>query len=197
MKKKRLLCDVDGVLIKWTSNLPFFCMENGIDHRHVLEYYNQYDHADPCEMFKVSNRETAYDLIRRYNAGKYGRYLAPYSDAVEVIPRLAQHVELVIITSFGSSLDHWLNRKFNIEAFFPGCFSDIIVVDVGESKADIVRDMFADPTYDTIGMVDDQRFNLTACPDGKAFFMNREHPETDIPDMYELEKEVMRRVNSK
>lgn len=185
LEKETIVFDVDGVLLKWSSNLPFFALEHGIDPVKVLKAYSVHDHWHPCDLFGVDDTKIAYDLIKRYNSGKYGRYLSAYEDAVSSLYLLAKKYNIVCLTSFGVGTELWLNRKKNLEAFFPKLISHLICIDLGESKVNEMKLLMKE--HKVVAFVDDQLYNIDAikenCPDVLTVHLNRNDPDSQLKDM--------------
>lgn len=199
MKKDIIIFDVDGVLLKWESNLPFFCLKNGIDPVHACKAYSAANHLPADELFGVSDPEIGRELIRKYNLGDTGRYLAAFEDAVAHIHKLSKKYDLVALTSFGVGTEYWLNRKFNLEAFFPNCFKDLICIDLGESKIPYVQDIInkhESLKQKVVAFVDDQSRNTDEIRRWSTMYnknivvvkLNRNCADSDITDMGDLDK---------
>lgn len=200
--KNILILDCDGVLLEWMCNIPFFAAEHGISLKNVLRYYNFHGHASCEEIFQLP-LEHSLKLVKEYNEGKYGRYLKPFNDAVTVVPTLAEELDIVVVTNFGSTLECVVNRKFNLECFYPNCIKNMISLNIHESKENALRGIIDDANQsgvDIIGFVDDQINNLeTANKLGiPAMMLNHFSTEgaCNVPDMprfanfFELDKHL-------
>lgn len=154
MFKETLILDCDGVTLQWESNLPFFALEHGLNVENVLKAFGATEHISPMELFGVPTPELGMEMIALYNEGKFGRYLAPYADAVAGIKTLSKKFNLITLSSYGSNTTAWLNRQKNLQAFFPDCFSEVITIPLGESKVPYVRAI--QDRLQVVAFVDDQ-----------------------------------------
>lgn len=157
MTKPTIVFDVDGVLIQWTSQLPFFCAKNGIDPAFVLKQYTNPTHITASELFGIHNHKIANDLLSRYNM-EHGKYMTAFPDAVENVYKLAKDYNLIALTKFGNTTDHYMIRKFNLETFFPRCFSELITIDGSESKIPYLYEIMGREYV--VAFVDDQLENI-------------------------------------
>ena len=158
-EKPVLVFDVDGVLLHWPSNLPFFARDNGLRLKPVLANYTASIHVAFTEIFGVSNEKVAMGLANKYNLSSHGRYLAAYDDAVDNLYKLNSQYKLVIVTSFGDTVEHYSNRCRNLSAFFPNAFEEVICLGYGVDKSTVFDDI--ERNHGTIvGFIDDQLFNL-------------------------------------
>jgi len=156
--KKTIILDCDGVLLQWESNLPFFALENGLNVENILKAFTATEHLTFNELFGVPNKLIGAELLQRYNEGKFGRYLAPYNDAVVGIKKLSERYNLICLSSFGSTTEAWINRKKNLQAFFPDCFKEVITIPINESKVKYVNHIMK--TVNVVAFVDDQIKNI-------------------------------------
>lgn len=196
LTKPVLILDVDGVLLSWMANLPLFCRSVGLSTKVALQAYSSPVHYDARDLFGTSDLSQAIRLIEQYNTSRYGRYLPAYADAVPVIPRLAEKYTIVCLSAFGSSTEAWLNRRGNLEAFFPECISDLVLVGPGESKKAKLAELLR--VYEQAGVVafvDDQDNYIEQAKDvvagmkynTKVIKLNRDTDQTDIKSFFELE----------
>lgn len=157
--KDTIVTDVDGVLLSWASNLPFFCAEYNLPTDVVIELI--IDERTRCagEIFHC-NREHGDNLVRLYNNSKWFRGLKAYDDALRVINRLKAKYNFVATTAIGSEFQVSINRQSNLNVLFPGAFTEILTCDHTESKGS----MFAhvQEKYDNVVCyVDDLPHHLT------------------------------------
>lgn len=125
--------DIDGVVVSWQSNLPFFAAEHNIPTDRILEMMVDDKFRQMSEIFGCDD-ELADRLMRQYNSSKWIRGLKPYDDALVVINRLKHKYDFVAITAIGKSAESCLNRIANLNILFPSAFVDVMCVDIGESK---------------------------------------------------------------
>ncbi|UJF17783.1 hypothetical protein L0B53_12175 [Vibrio sp. SS-MA-C1-2] len=157
--KKVIVCDVDGVLLKWESNLPFFALDNGINPIPILQHYNAPTHIVLTELFSTSNKKIAQEFAYAYNLSAFGRHLTGYPDAIDEIHKLARDYKLVALTSFGSTQQHYSNRMRNLQAFFPNMFSEVICIDYDVDKTEYFAGI--ESRHGKIeAVIDDQMYNL-------------------------------------
>lgn len=159
MNKPVLGFDVDGVLLKWESNLPFFARDNGLRLKSVLQNYSKEQHVALEQIFGISDHRMAKELAAQYNLSSHGRYLAAFDDAVQHMYKLQDKYKLVIVTSFGDTIGHYTNRCRNLQAFFPNAFEEIICLSHNVPKSNIFPDIERNHGQ-MVGFVDDQLFNL-------------------------------------
>lgn len=125
--------DVDGVVVSWQSNLPFFAAEHNIPTDRILDMMVDEKFRTMSDIFGC-DEELADKLMRQYNSSKWIRGLKPYDDALVVINRLKHKYDFVAITALGKSAECCLNRIANLNILFPSAFVEVMTVDVGESK---------------------------------------------------------------
>lgn len=182
-RRKTIIFDVDGVLVDWASQLPLFCKRCGIDPVLALKHFTAKEHVDVRDLFGVEQRNIAMELLNRYNL-EHGKYMTAFPDAIDFIHKLAKEYNLIALTKFGGTTDHWLIRKYNIETFFPGCFSELVSIDLSESKIGYVMEMQAE--HDVIAFVDDQLENINhikRLPSIQCIHMNRYDERADVKHM--------------
>lgn len=185
--KQTIILDVDGVLIDWASQLPFYCQKNGINPVHALKHYTNPVHVDARDLFGVENTRIALEMMSRYNL-EHGRYMTAFPDAVKNLHLLAKKYNLVALTKFGGTTEHYLVRKFNLQSFFPNLFKELICIDYYESKIPYVQNLVKE--YDVIGFVDDQLENIieiqraTSVP---TVHLNRYDADADIKCIGDIE----------
>lgn len=131
--KPVIATDVDGILIKWQSGLPYFAQKYDLPLDEILKTIANDSFVSPAKLFNCSE-EFASKLLLKYNNSDFIRYLSAYDDALKVINELKKHYDFVAVTALGNSVDAHLNRQFNLSALFPGAFKDIYVCDYNESK---------------------------------------------------------------
>jgi len=157
--KPVLILDVDGVLLKWESNLPFFALDHGIKIKGVLKNYSRATHISFNELFGIKNTPIAQQLMTKYNTSAYGRHLSAFDDAIESVYKLKKKYKLVILTSFGDTIEHYTNRCKNLQAFYPDLFAEIICISYDKPKSTMLKDISI--THGKIaGFVDDQLHNV-------------------------------------
>lgn len=133
MSKPVIATDVDGIIVKWQSGLPYFAQKYNLPVEHILDMMTTEKFIKPAELFDCEE-ELAVKLLLKYNNSDFIRYLAPYADALATVNKLKEKYDFVAITALGNSVDANLNRRFNLNALFPDAFTEIMVCDYDESK---------------------------------------------------------------
>lgn len=133
MSKPVIATDVDGIIVKWQSGLPYFAQKYNLPVEHILEMMTTEKFIKPAELFDCEE-DLAIKLLLKYNNSDFIRYLAPYADALATVNKLKEKYDFVAITALGNSVDANLNRRFNLNALFPDAFTEIMVCDYDESK---------------------------------------------------------------
>ena len=165
MSKPVIVTDVDGIVLRWASGLPFFLAEYNRDTKAAIECNICDDFKTASELFGY-DEETSKKLLVQYNNSKFIKYLQPYTDALNVINELSKDFDFVAITALGTNDTAMLNRIFNLNAFFGGgTFKEVRCVDYNESK--INEYLYVKKKYgnDAICFVDDLAKNLEDCHD--------------------------------
>lgn len=160
--KPVILTDVDGILVQWASGLPYFAQDYGIDTTNILKVITENVFMSPGQMFRC-NEELGLKLMTEYNNSKYIKFLTGYTDAIEVINRLKDKYEFVAITALGTTDQALFNRLYNLNSLFPNAFSDILLVNYGESKTPHYLDVKVKHTKNLLCFVDDLAHNLEDC----------------------------------
>lgn len=131
--KPIITTDVDGVLVKWQSGLPYFAQKYNLPVEHILQMIIDDQFVAPKDLFGV-DEDFAQQLMQKYNCSDFIRYLAAYDDALKVVNALKEKYDFVAVTALGTSVDAKLNRQFNLNALFPGAFLETFVCDHSEPK---------------------------------------------------------------
>lgn len=178
-----ILTDIDGVAIQWQSGLPYFAQKYNLPLEHILNVIIEDKFIPPAEIFDC-HKDLADKLIRKYNSSDFIRYLAPYADSLAVINKLKSKYRFVAVTALGTDVDSLLNRKFNLQALFPGAFEDIFVCGHDESKSVLFRKAKEKYGSNIVAYIDDMPHHVEAayeeldCP---IFWMPR-GPRDSAPD---------------
>lgn len=164
MKSNRpvILTDIDGILVKWQSGLPFFAAKHNMPTDIILEMIVDEKFRDMSEIFGCSD-EFAMKLMTEYNNSSFIRFLAGYDDALVVVNELKKKYDFVGITALGNTPTAALNRIANLNILFPSAFKDLMVVDYNESKTQ--RYLEAKKKYGNriVCFIDDLAHNLEDC----------------------------------
>lgn len=135
--KNIILCDVDGVVLEWTSKLPEFFVSKGMDPTPVLRAHAWGEDISPSDLTELPHEE-AMLLIEEYNSSKYIMYLNPFKDALQVVNLLKKEFEFIAVTAIGHNPMSAEMRMKNLDFWFPGAFRDIHVVGIEDSKKSIL-----------------------------------------------------------
>lgn len=198
MSKPVIVTDVDGIVLRWASGLPFFLAEYNRDTKSAIECNIDDNFRTASELFGY-DEETSKKLLVQYNNSKFIKYLQPYTDALNVINELSKDFDFVAITALGTNDTAMLNRIFNLNAFFGGgTFKEVRCVDYNESK--INEYLYVKKKYgnDAVCFIDDLAKNLEDCHDVfqelPLLHMPRGERETPkckhtfVKDWYEVKK---------
>lgn len=157
-----ILTDVDGILVKWASGLPFFAAKHNMPTDRMVEMIVDETFRDMSEIFGCSD-EFALKLMTEYNNSSFIRFLQGYDDALVVVNELKKKYDFVGITALGNTPTAALNRIANLNILFPSAFKDLMVVDHNESKTQ--RYLEAKKKYGNriVCFIDDLAVNLEDC----------------------------------
>ncbi|MGL6228603.1 MAG: hypothetical protein ACRC3J_05240 [Culicoidibacterales bacterium] len=149
--KKTILVDVDGVLVEWFSQLPFFMSEENISSDVLLSRQNG-KWLSPRDMFGVESKESIA-LVKKYNKSEHIRRLAAYPDAIHHVNILSKEYNFVAISALGTTAACYANRTYNLKALFPN-FGEIMLCDVFGDKRELIKKAAA--KYDVLMYIDDR-----------------------------------------
>lgn len=138
IERKVIVTDVDGILVKWQSGLPYFAQKYQLPISNILSLLVNDSFMAPEDIF-MCERDFAVKLMMKYNNSDFIRYLAPYSDAIYTVNKLKKDFDFVAVTALGNSVDAHLNRQFNLNSLFPGAFKEVLVCDHNESKDELLN----------------------------------------------------------
>ena len=133
--KKVIITDVDGVILKWQSMLPFFAQEKGIDLSEILkcQYTEEFIHTK--DLFKCTP-ERARKLKHEYHNSNWIRHLTAYNDALDVLNSLNKdEYKVIAVTALDNTETALENRSYNLNVLFPGVFSEIHLTDNDKTGA--------------------------------------------------------------
>lgn len=135
-----ILTDIDDVVLDWYSGFKQFLIKNtNIKPPH--EPFN-YDLSINLNV----DKHTASELVNRFNASDEFYDLKPCRDAADLLPVMSSEYKFVAITC-GSSKYFDLNKGYirkaqNLEKYFPGVFSDIIVLPLTADKTETLKQFY-------------------------------------------------------
>ncbi|QJT71804.1 hypothetical protein TH1_122 [Shewanella phage Thanatos-1] len=136
--KPLILTDIDGVIIQWQSALSYFALKHNLPIDRIIQVLTSEEFVSPSDLFNCSDEE-GKKLIELYNSSDFIRYLAAYRDALIVINRMKHTYDFIGVTALGTSIQTKLNRRFNLNALFPGAFIDIKLCEYNDSKSDLLK----------------------------------------------------------
>ena len=135
--KMKLLADVDGVLLDWTSAFEAWLKESqNIDVTNTTDE-TLYDLAQRYGL----GRDQINRLIERFNSSAWIGFIKPYKDAVKVVAELKTnnwHIEC--ITS--SHHDYWASelRRKNLEHWFPHTIRRVRCLPTQSPKDEVLKE---------------------------------------------------------
>lgn len=154
LEKPVIATDVDGILVKWQSGLPYFAQKYNLKTESILELITEDKFVKASQLFQC-DEELANKLMEKYNNSDFIRYLSGYSDAIFTVNRLAKDYDFVCVTALGTEVDAYLNRRFNLNALFPGVFDDIRMCNHNESKQGLLHEVALDYGDRVVAYIDD------------------------------------------
>ena len=157
-----ILTDVDGILVKWASGLPFFAAKHNIPTDLMVQMIVDEKFRPMNEIFGCSD-EFAEQMMTEYNQSSFIRYLSGYEDALVVVNELKKTYDFVAITALGNTSAAALHRMANLNILFPSAFKELMVVNHNESKTQ--RYLEAKKKYGNriVCFIDDLANNLEDC----------------------------------
>jgi uncharacterized HAD superfamily protein len=133
-KDRKILADVDGVLLDWESAYDAWMNERG---------YEVVEPKDYKQFIRYGITKQESDaLVERFNTCAWIGFLKPLRDAVSILDRFsAEHWHIDCITSL--STDHWAGelRRINLERFFgKGCIRRVQCIATGADKDEYLKE---------------------------------------------------------
>lgn len=110
-KERKILTDVDGVLLNWEESFTVWMAEKG----YTIQAPDQYKQSIRYGI----QPHTADRLVEQFNTSAWIGFIKPLRDAVPMLEQFARnHWHFECITSL--STDHWAGelRLMNLERFF-------------------------------------------------------------------------------
>lgn len=157
MPKPIILQDVDGCVLDWLSKLPEYLVKRGLNPEHAIRAYSHGEFLGHSEITGLPEDE-AFQLVLDYNESEYIKYLTPYRDALAVVNLLKHEFDFVAVTAIGREGKSSQYRMENLNFWYPNAFKDIHVVNMHESKLDVLM------KYDRTFFIDD---SPSYCAEGK------------------------------
>jgi 5'(3')-deoxyribonucleotidase len=133
MQKKIILCDVDGVLVDWFSQFPYFIKSKGLCVEESLRRYSAGEWVTLENSLGVTP-EHAAELMEEFCTSEHIRYLTAMPDAIAVVNRLKHKYDFIGVTAISNHPDTIKYRMENLDFWFPGAFSKMHCVGCNASK---------------------------------------------------------------
>lgn len=145
---KIIFTDIDGVILDWSSNLPFYLNNMGMKTDHIVDLLANGNtgeaHWSPKSLFPESESDdSALQLLIGYCQSPYMATLSSWMDSLKVVNQLVtEGYKFVGITALTNDELSVARRKKNIDALFPSAFLEVVHVGVGQSKEDAFIELF-------------------------------------------------------
>lgn len=160
MSKPIILTDIDGVVLEWVSNLPFFLQRYGKNPEIAIKCQVDKCWAENHELFDTPDKDRAWELFVEYCSSDLMKTLSPFEPtSLKVINRLKKHFDFVAITAIGTDPFSKMYRASNLEALFPGAFKEVHCVEFGASKVDVLKQYVGIGT-DVVCYIDDSNAHV-------------------------------------
>lgn len=135
-----ILTDIDDVVLDWYSGFKQFLAKN--TNIKPPEVAHNYDLSVNLNV----DKHTASELVNKFNASDDFYDLKPCRDAEHWLPMMTSEYKFVAITC-GSSKYFDLKvgqvrKAQNLEKYFPGVFSDVIVLPLTADKTETLKQFF-------------------------------------------------------
>lgn len=132
--KRHILTDADGVLVWWTKGFNEFMNSKGFiplpDTDHEYKMSVRYD--IPSEL--------AIQMVKEFNTGPLIAKLDPFADAPHWVSLLGEEgFRFTVITSLSKDPHAAQHRADNLHDLFGDVFDDIICLDTGASKSEVLK----------------------------------------------------------
>lgn len=143
-----ILTDADGCLFDWIGSFNHWMAQKGYK---IIAEQSMYTLDQMYDM----DHDKIMELVYEFNTSDAMGNLGPCKDSVEYVKKLAAYgYKFVVITSMGKGNDRIKDLRWdNLQNLFGNVFNDLIVLDLKESKAQILKD------YDDTIWVEDHPWN--------------------------------------
>jgi len=133
-KERKILTDVDGVLLDWEASFTAWMDKEG----YSVVKENEYKQSVRYDI----DKEHADTLVKTFNESAWIGFIKPLRDAVPMLDKFASHHwHFECITSL--STDHWAGelRRRNLERFFGRqSIRRVRCIETGADKDEILRE---------------------------------------------------------
>jgi len=133
-KERKILTDVDGVLLDWESAFDEWMQSRG---------YTVKDPTDYKQYIRYGiTKEESDSNVERFNTSAWIGYLKPLRDAIDIVHRFgSHHWHFECITSLSTDQFAGLLRTSNLESVFGrGPIRRVRCIDTGADKDDILKE---------------------------------------------------------
>ena len=136
-KDKIILTDVDGVLLDWEEGFTVWMEHHG--YKTVDGYKKMYKIG---ERYGISNNE-GHRMVRLFNESAAIGFLPPCRDAQYYVKMLAEKHQYRFLAVTSLSTDPYAKelRVRNLKKLFGDIFIDVICLDTGADKDEILADL--------------------------------------------------------
>lgn len=149
---KTLIFDIDGVVLRWNSQLANFLESVGIDKQRFLDRIERNEFMDLAT-------EIHKDILHDYHRSKYCRELSPFeAQAPEIMRRLSKDYQIYALTSFSEHQGSIENRIHNLDMHYAGCFTHIEILPTLAPKKEKLKELSA--KLDVQYFIDDTRLHI-------------------------------------
>ena len=132
-KDRKILADVDGVLLDWESAFDAWMNENGGTIKNPYEYKQTIRYG--------IDKDRADRAVKQFNESAWIGYLKPLRDSVSALEYLAsKHWHIECITSL--SKDHWAGelRRSNLKKWFGQTIRRCQCIETGGDKDEYLQE---------------------------------------------------------
>lgn len=136
-KEKIILTDVDGVVLDWEEGFSVWAEHHG--HTKVEGYQFVYSIGDRYGM----SYQAGSNLVKVFNESAAIGFLPPLRDAQYFVKKLSEQHGYKFIAVTSLSLDPYAKelRTRNLNKLFGDAFVDVICLDTGADKDDILAEL--------------------------------------------------------
>lgn len=130
---RKILADVDGVLLDWESAFDAWMSKEGYE----VKAHGIYKQNERYDLGKWESD----NLVKTFNESAWMGFLKPLRDSVDVLHQLSSnHYHIECITSL--STDHWAGelRRMNLNRWFGKIVRRCICLETGADKNDVLKE---------------------------------------------------------